>query len=275
MAKQKKIALITGAGGGIGTHTVNRLAGKSFHVYATDLSLDLMSHLTGANITTLALDVTDEAMIRNVVSSVMDKEGRIDLLINNAGYAQLGAVECVSPEQMAAQFNVNLFGYGRMQNVICPIMRKQGAGRIINISSVVGKISMPGFGWYAATKHAVEAMSDALREELAPFGVHVTMVEPGLVATPFIDKQRATLGGIDHPPGYEAMIGMVNDVGKDGSGNKPEDIAAVIVKVARSSGPIRRRAAGSDAKFLFALRRWLGDGVFFAFVRSSINKYRK
>ena len=270
MTNTKKIAVVTGAGGGIGTEITNQLVDKGFFVYASDLSLEGMAHLDGDSIKKLIIDVTDESTIQAAIQSIHEVENRIDLLVNNAGYAQLGMVECVPIEAVERSFNVNVFGYGRMQRAVIPIMRKQRSGRIINISSVVGKIPMPGFGWYSATKHAVEAMTDSLREEVSMFGIHVSMVEPGLVATPFIDRQRAGLGAVEHPPEYEKIVTAVDNVGADGSGARPEQIAGAVVKIAASNKPIRRRALPMDAKGLFFIRRWLGDGVLFSFFRSAM-----
>lgn len=133
------------------------------------------------NIEPLCLDVTDPPAIAAAVSHVMATKGRIDLLVNNAGYGQLGAIESVSMEAAHEQFEVNVFGYARFMQAVLPHMRAQKSGCIINIASILGRISIPGFGWYAASKHAVEALSETLRGEVMEFGIHVIVIAPGLI----------------------------------------------------------------------------------------------
>src|SRR5947209_10319616 len=185
MADVAHAVLITGCSTGIGRATAERLARSGRTVYATARRLDSIADLEREGCRTLALDVTDEQSMRAAVAAVEEAEGAVGALVNNAGYSQSGAVEDVPMEQVRRQFETNVFGLIRMCQLVLPGMRRRGSGRIVNLSSMGGKLVFPGGGVYHATKHAVEAISDALRFEVRGFGIGVSIVEPGLIKTEF------------------------------------------------------------------------------------------
>lgn len=180
---QKKVILVTGASSGIGLDTAIRLLKKGCIVYGVARRIELLSKLEEFGGHALFLDLNDDASIENCVQSVIKSEGKIDILINNAGYGLGGAIEMVSIKDAKEQFQVNVFGLARLCQLVIPYMREQHSGRIINISSIAGLFSSPYLGWYHASKYSVEALSDALRLEVAQFGIKVSIIEPGLTGT--------------------------------------------------------------------------------------------
>jgi NAD(P)-dependent dehydrogenase (short-subunit alcohol dehydrogenase family) len=178
---QSRVALVTGASSGIGAAVAQALAAAGYQVFGAARRLERMAYLQpGA---ALALDLTDEASIRRCADSVLGLAGRIDVLVNNAGYGSFGPVETVPLEEARRQFQVNLFGPARLIQLLVPHMREQGHGTIINVSSVAGRVHTPLGAWYTASKHALEGFSDALRLELEPFGIQVIVIQPGVTAT--------------------------------------------------------------------------------------------
>src|SRR5918995_3639491 len=185
MADPSRAVLITGCSSGIGAATAARLVAGGWTVYATARRPETLADLEAKGCKTLALDVVDDASRRAAVDAVVEAEGAVGVLINNAGYSQSGAVESVPDERVRAQFETNVFGPLALCRLVLPAMREQGWGRIVNVSSMGGRFTFPGGGVYHASKHALEALSDALRYELRPFGVDVVVIEPGLVKTRF------------------------------------------------------------------------------------------
>ena len=181
--KNKKVILITGASSGIGYDSAIALAKQGHKVYAAARRVEKMEPLKEFGIIPISLDVTDDNSMQECVKSVLDAENRIDVLINNAGYGYFGAIENVTMAEARRQVEVNVFGLARMCQLVLPIMRKQGSGRIINTSSVAGRAVLPFGGWYHVSKYSVEALSDALRMEMKPFGIDVVMIEPGGIRT--------------------------------------------------------------------------------------------
>ena len=182
---QPTTVLITGCSSGIGHATAERLVAAGWTVYATARKPETLAELEARGCRTLALDVTDEASMQAAVAAVEGEHGAIGALVNNAGYSQSGAIETVPMEKVRAQFETNVFGLVRLCQLVLPGMRRQRAGRIVNLSSMGGKLVFPGGGFYHATKYAVEAISDALRFEVKGFGIDVVLVEPGLIRTEF------------------------------------------------------------------------------------------
>src|SRR4051812_43864277 len=198
MAKKAKTVLITGCSSGIGHATAEHLAGRGYDVYATARRPESIDDLREHGCRTLALDVTDEQSMTSAVAEVEQAEGAVDALVNNAGYSQSGAAESVKMDDVRRQFETNVFGLLRMCQLVLPGMRRQGFGRIVNISSMGGKVVFPGGGMYHATKFAVEALSDAMRFEVEGFGVDVAIVEPGLIRTEFGNAAVQSIhGGTD------------------------------------------------------------------------------
>lgn len=180
---ESKVILITGASSGIGFDTAQALAKQGHRVYAAARRLELMEPLKALGVQVLRLDVTDESSMQQCVDAVIQAEGRVDVLVNNAGYGYFGTIETVSMEEARRQLEVNVFGLARLTQMVLPQMRKQGSGRIINTSSIAGKMVIYMGGWYNVTKYAVEAFSDALRMEVKPFGIDVVKIEPGAIKT--------------------------------------------------------------------------------------------
>src|SRR5919202_5451914 len=180
MADVSNAVLITGCSTGIGRATAERLAGNGHTVYATARKPESIADLEAKGCRTMALDVTDEESMSAAVRAVEEAEGAVGALVNNAGYSQSGAIEDVSMESVRKQFETNVFGLLRMCQLVLPGMRRAASGRIVNVSSMGGRLTFPGGGIYHATKHAVEALSDAMRFEVGGFGVDVVLIEPGL-----------------------------------------------------------------------------------------------
>ena len=179
----KKVILVTGASSGIGFDAAVALAKQGHRVYAAARRVERMEPLKAFGVVPLRMDVTDDASMEAGVRTVLEAEGRIDALVNNAGYGYFGAIENVPLEEARRQLEVNVFGLARLCQLVLPSMRAQGSGRIVNISSVAGKVVMYFGGWYHVSKYSVEALSDALRMELKPFGINVSMIEPGGIKT--------------------------------------------------------------------------------------------
>lgn len=181
--KEKKVVLITGASSGIGYDAAKMLAQQGHRVYAAARRLELMEPLKDFGVQVVQLDVTDATSIKQCVETVIQAEDRIDVLVNNAGYGFFGAIETVPLEEARRQVEVNVFGLAQLTQLVLPYMRQQGHGRIVNTSSIAGKMVFYMGGWYNVTKYAVEAFSDALRMETKPFGIDVVMIEPGAIKT--------------------------------------------------------------------------------------------
>src|SRR6266567_4107169 len=196
MASVSRAVLITGCSTGIGRATAEQLATGGWTVYATARRPESIRDLAGRGCKTLALDVCDEASMRAAVETVERAEGAVGVLVNNAGYGQEGAFEEVPMAEVRRQFETNVFGLVRLTQLVLPGMRRQGWGRIVNLSSMGGRLTLPGGAFYHATKYAVEALSDALRFEVRGFGVDVIVVEPGPIRTRFGDTAIQSLGTV-------------------------------------------------------------------------------
>lgn len=183
MRKEKKVILVTGASSGIGFDAAQALAARGHKVYAAARRIELMEPLKAKGIEVIRMDVTDEESMSQGVADVLQREGRIDVLVNNAGYGFFGAIETVPMEEARRQLEVNVFGLARLCQLVLPAMRRQGSGRIINTSSIAGRSVFYFGGWYHVSKYSVEAFSDALRMEMKPFGIEVSMIEPGAIKT--------------------------------------------------------------------------------------------
>ncbi len=196
-----KAVLITGCSSGIGEATAKRLAGHGWSVYASARRLESIEHLTDAGCKLLQLDVCDEPSMRAAVETIEREHGAVGVLVNNAGYSQGGPIEQVPLAAVRRQFETNVFGLVALTQLVLPAMRKQNWGRVVNVGSMGGKLTLPGAGFYHATKHALEAISDALRFEVRGFGVDVTLIEPGLIVTEFGKTAAATVAAADSSGG--------------------------------------------------------------------------
>jgi NAD(P)-dependent dehydrogenase (short-subunit alcohol dehydrogenase family) len=266
-----KIVLITGASSGIGEEAVKLLLAAGHTVYAGARRLEKMSSLAAAGAHLLALDVTDEASMTAAVHIVLQETGRIDVLINNAGYGSYGALEDVPPEEARRQFDVNIFGLARLTQLVLPAMRAQGAGRIINVSSIGAKFGEAFGCWYHATKFAVEGLSDSLRMELHPFGIDVVVVQPGATHSEWAAIARDSLmqysGDGPYSKGATAHATMM-ELGHKGSiPAAPVVVAKTIVQAVQARRPKTRYVTGGLARTMLFLRSALSDRAFDAMFR--------
>lgn len=273
---------MTGCSSGIGRSTALALHRAGLPVYASARRPESLHELAAAGLTTLALDVTDEPSMQAAVDRILTDHGAVGVLVNNAGYALQGPVETTPLNEARAQFETNVFGMVRLTQLALPGMRAQGWGRVVNMSSMGGRFTFPGGGFYHASKHAVEAVSDALRYEVAPFGVAVVLVEPGPVTSAFGDT---AVGTIDTAPGeagdngedayaaFRRALAARYAQAYDGSrmrlASSPDDVAAVIVRAVRVRRPRTRYTVGPVAKTLIGLRRFTPSPVFDAVIRRS------
>jgi len=272
-----KAVLITGCSTGIGRATAQRLAGSGWTVYASARRPESIADLQEAGCRTLALDVTDERSMREAVAAVERDEGAVGVLVNNAGYSQSGAIETVPIEAARRQFETNVFGVVRLTQLVLPKMREQRWGRIVNIGSMGGRLSFPGAGHYHATKHALEALSDALRFELRGFGIDVILLEPGLITTEFGETASSAIAaaGSEADEGpyarFNAAVGALTRGAYEGPmrrlGGGPDRVAKVIERVLSLRRPPARVAITPSAKLTIAARRLLSDRAWDAAMR--------
>jgi short-subunit dehydrogenase len=259
----QKIALVTGASSGIGRATARLLAKNDYYVFAAARRMPRLEQLRSEHIEPVRLDVMDEEAAQATVNHIIATKGRIDVLVNNAGYGQLGAIECVSMEAAHRQFEVNVFGYARFMQAVLPHMREQKSGCIINVVSALSRISVPGFGWYAASKHAIEALTDALRGEVMEFGIDVVLIAPGLIRTEFVPNQLRLLETVAHPSAYRKLLKGVHKLLTDEpEAPGPEIIAQSVLNALRAAVPPVRHALPLDSKAAIAARWLLGDRLF-------------
>src|SRR3954454_17229330 len=265
--------LITGCSTGIGRATAERLADEGYNVHATARRPESIADLAG-RMKTHALDVTDEQSMVAAVEEV-ERDGPVGALINNAGYSQSGALETLPMESVRRQFETNVFGLIRMCQLVLPAMRNAGSGRIVNLSSMGGKLTFPGGGIYHATKHAVEALSDALRFEVREFGIDVAIIEPGLIVTEFGETAAGSLAEVEeHGPyakfnsdvAYVTANAYKGPMARFGAG--PEAVAAKISKALSANRPNTRYKVTPSAKVMMGMRRLMTDRMWDRMVRS-------
>jgi NAD(P)-dependent dehydrogenase (short-subunit alcohol dehydrogenase family) len=276
MAEPSKAVLITGCSSGIGRATAQRLAAGGWRVYATARRPESIADLLDAGCQTLALDVTDEQSMGAAVDAVEQAEGAVGVLINNAGYSQSGAIETVPIDAVRRQFETNVFGLVRLTQMVLPRMRAQRWGKIVNVGSMGGRLSFPGAGHYHATKHALEAISDALRFELRGFGIDVVLLEPGLITTEFGETATGSMTGIssaaeDPYARFNATVGAVTKGAYEGPmrllGAGPERVAKVIERAISRRNPPPRITITPSAKLTIGMRRLMPDRVWDAAMR--------
>jgi NAD(P)-dependent dehydrogenase (short-subunit alcohol dehydrogenase family) len=274
MPEPSKAVLVTGSSSGIGRATAEHLLARGWTVYATARRLESVAELEARGARTLALDVTDEASMAAAVEAVEAEAGAVGVLVNNAGYSQNGAIESVPMERVRAQFETNVFGLVRMCQLVLPGMRRQGWGRIVNVSSMGGRFTFPGGGFYHATKHAVEAISDALRFEVRGFGVDVVIVEPGLIRTEFGETAAHGVAAGDGPYAeFERHVASSHISAYESGplaklGGPPEAVARTIEKALTAERPRARYRVTPSATALIAQRRLLPDAAWDAVMRS-------
>ena len=272
----KKTVLITGASSGIGKATTEKLLDDGYTVYASARSTDKLKYLKARGAEILELDVTQDESMKSGVDHIKSECDRLDILINNAGYGSYGALEDVPMEKARHQFEVNVFGLGRLTQLVLPQMREQSFGKIVNITSVGGKIYEPLGSWYHASKFAVEGLSDCLRLELQPFGIDVIIVEPGPIRTEWGSIAIETLMRMSGHTAYakaaqtEAkLLALSND---EKVASEPEVIANTISTALKAKQPKARYAAGTGAKFLVTFRKFASDALMDRFMQFMIKQ---
>jgi NAD(P)-dependent dehydrogenase (short-subunit alcohol dehydrogenase family) len=265
-----RVALVTGGSSGIGQRTAIRLQEAGFTTYAVARRVERMQELEQTGVTAFAMDVTDDTAMTNGIARILDAHGRIDVLVNNAGYGSYGAVEIVPIDEARRQFEVNLFGLARLVQLVTPHMREQGSGRIVNLSSIGGKFYEPLGAWYHATKFAVEGFSDSLRLELAPFGLHVVIVEPGPILSEWGDIAGDSVLESSRGTAYERQAEGVRRrfarSYRPRTASDPDVVAEVIAKAATTGRPRTRYPVGRGARSVLTARHLLPDRVFDAVV---------
>ena len=261
-----KTALVTGASSGIGEETARTLHKLGYTVYAAARRTDRLEQLTPTGIHALTMDVTDDESMSSGIEKIIAETGRIDVLVNNAGYGSFGAIEDVPIDEARRQFEVNVFGLARLTQLVLPHMRAQRSGTIINISSIGGRFTTLLGGWYHASKHAVEALSDALRMETTPFGIDVVVIEPGLIRTEWSGIAANHLEETAEGSAYASQIKAVANSMRSESTNKrqspPSVIADTVEKIVTARKPRTRYVVGFAAKPLVTLRHILPDRAF-------------
>jgi len=267
-----KVALVTGASSGIGESSARRLHDAGFVVYGAARRVDRMAGLAAAGLHTVALDVTDESSAEKAVADILEAQGRIDVLVNNAGYGSYGALEDVPMAEARSQIEVNLFGLAHLTRAVLPAMRARRSGTVINISSMGGRLATPLGAWYHASKFAVEGLSDTLRLELRRFGIDVVVIEPGLIRTEWgaiaARKLRATSGSGPYADQAEAVATALDDGSRPEAprSSPPDVVARAVARAATARRPRTRYTAGFGARPLLLVRRVLPDRAFDAFI---------
>ncbi len=261
-----KTALVTGASSGIGKSTVEALLKEGVTVYAAARRVEMMEDLASWGAFVLAMDVTDEDSLKKGVERILSESGSVDILINNAGYGSYGALEDVPMEEARRQFEVNIFGLARLTQLVLPGMRERGYGKIVNISSIGGKIYTPFGAWYHATKHALEGLSDCLRLEASPFGIDVIIVEPGGIATEWGAISADNLKKTSASGAYNKQAGRTAEKMKALYEGKrvspPSVISRTILKSLKARRPRTRYNAGYLSGSALLMRRILSDRLF-------------
>ncbi len=271
---KKQIILVTGASSGIGKACARQLISEGHTVYCAARRVEQMQDLKEAGGRPIFLDVTQPESAEACVTQILEEESRIDVLLNNAGYAIYGAVEDIPLEEARRQFDVNLFGLAAITRAVLPQMRERRAGRIINMSSMGGKIYTPLGAWYHATKHALEGWSDCLRLELNPFGIDVVIIEPGAIETEFGDVMLKPMLERSAESPYRAMTQRVAAATQrtyDQGGASPASVIAKLVSRAIAAPrPKTRYSAGKFARPLMFMRQYFPDRFFDKVIMSQV-----
>ena len=271
------VILITGASSGIGYEAARMLSEQGHKVYGAARRTERMKSLRPYGVTPLALDVTSDASAKEVIDYIVQQEGRIDVLVNNAGYGELGPMETTSLDDAQRQLDVNVIGLARMTKLVLPHMRQQGSGRIVNVASIAGRITFGFAGWYNASKYAVEALSDATRMEVKPYGIDVVIIEPGGVYSDWGRIAAQQLRKASDNTVYEGEAGRMANVFDLMYGRDPynlmtsaEKAAKHVCKAATSRHPKTRYAFGignASIRFLHTIlpARWFDSFILFLF----------
>lgn len=280
MPDNHKVAIVTGSASGIGYETALILARNGFRTFATVRNVEKAKTLSEIakkeqlQLKILKLDVTDEKSVNDAIKNIKSDAGRIDVLVNNAGYGLGGALEDISMNELKAQFETNVFGLIRVTQAVLPTMREQKSGIIVNISSIGGKIALPYFSPYISTKFAVEGLSESIAYDLEPFGIKVVLIEPGAIKTNFdsgmVMPAKSRDSGSPYFKNMQQVLGLMNSMLQNGS--LPDKVAKVVLEAVTSQSPNLRYTAGDDAAFLVQKRKELSDLEFKKFVSEFLSK---
>ena len=264
----QKVVLVTGASSGNGQGTARLLSQRGYKVFGTSRNPSKATKIPSVEL--LALDVCDDSSVMACVKAVSDQAGHLDVLVNNAGYELAGALEELSLDEAKAQFETNFFGTVRMVKAVLPLMRQQERGQIINISSLAGLSSVPFMGIYSASKFALEGFTEALRSEVKPFNIHVSLVEAGFLKTPMMNHRQVAAQQIgEYDPWRQRAFNVFREYEEKGPGS--ELVAETVLKIITSNTPRLRYVIGQQAKIVSRLRRFLPESAFEKGARSSFH----
>jgi NAD(P)-dependent dehydrogenase (short-subunit alcohol dehydrogenase family) len=276
MIDNEKVALVTGSSRGIGFVTSITLARNGFLTYASMRNLDkekeirLVGDKEMIPLKTIQLDVTDSTSVNNAIKSIMEQSGRIDVLVNNAGYGLVGAFEELSIEEIKQQYETNLFGVIRVTQAVLPIMRKQKAGIIVNMSSGAGRFGYPNGSAYVSTKFALEGLSESLAYEVEPFGIKIVLVEPGFVRTNFsnVVAKKSQSTDSQYSKMTEKMAASIDQMKVKSS--SPELVANIVLEIVTNKNPNLRYLAGKDVEQWMEQKKHMTDREFFNMIKQSL-----
>ncbi len=272
----EKVALVTGSSSGIGFETALALARENYFTFASMRNTDKAGKIQeiakkeNLSLEVIELDVDKEESIKSAVKKIQEQKGRIDVLVNNAGYGLFGCVEDITIDDLKAQFETNFFGVVRLIQEISPIMRKLGSGIIVNVSSVAGRIGFPGTPAYISSKFALEGLSECMRYELSPFGIKTIIIEPGVIKTDFFSSMKVAKGKPDSPY-KEVTEKVMNGVKMMAEmGTMPEDVAKTIIKAIQTEEPLPRYIVGSDASMFIEAKKMKTDIEFENYIKKEL-----
>ena len=273
----EKVALVTGSSSGIGYETSLSLAREGYFTYVTmrDLkkeeAIKKIAEEENLPLKVIELDVDYEDSVEDAIKSIIDEKQRIDVLVNNAGWGIWGTVEDVSIEEFREQFETNFFSVVRMIQKVAPIMRKQGSGNIVNISSIAGRIGFPVSTAYISSKFAIEGLSESLRYELGPFGINVIIIEPGVIKTNFFDSMRTAKKADENDVYRDITIKVISGVKMMAEmGTPPKEVANVIIKSLKEEKPLPRYVVGNDAAMFLEAKKMKTDIEFENYLKKEL-----
>jgi len=272
----EKVALVTGSSSGIGFETALALARENYFTYASmrntgkAVKIQEIAKKENLNLKVIELDVDKEDSIKSAVKKIQEQKGRIDVLVNNAGYGLFGCIEDITMDELKAQFQTNFFGIVSLIQEIAPIMRKQGSGIIVNVSSVAGRIGFPGTPAYISSKFALEGLSECMRYELSPFGIKTIIIEPGVIQTNFFSSMKVAYGkpGSPYKEITEKVMNGVKMMAE--MGTPPVEVAKTIMKAIKTAEPLPRYVVGSDASMFLEAKKMKTDIEFENYIKKEL-----
>ena len=272
----EKVALVTGSSSGIGFETALALARENYFTYASMRNtskagkIQEIAKKENLNLKVIELDVDKEDSIKSAVKKIQEQKDRIDVLVNNAGYGLFGCIEDITMDELKAQFQTNFFGVVSLIQEIAPIMRKQGSGIIVNVSSVAGRIGFPGTPAYISSKFALEGLSECMRYELSPFGIKTIIIEPGVIQTNFFSSMKVAYGkpGSPYKEITEKVMNGVKMMAE--MGTPPVEVAKTIMKAIKTAEPLPRYVVGSDASMFLEAKKMKTDIEFENYIKKEL-----